>query len=85
MSNIKLDETIFSIRRLLMSVLWPSFIMASVSIGVLFSLIEPESLTLHGEGVELSNTMIYSIAFFIFWLLGALSSGLTAMLMCKFK
>ena len=85
MSNIRLDETIFNIRRLLMSILWPSFIMASVSMGVLFSLVEPESLTLHGEGMELSNTVIYSIAFFIFWLLGALSSALTAMLMCKFK
>jgi hypothetical protein len=85
MSNIRLDEAIFSIRRLLMSILWPSFIMASVSMGVLFSLIEPESLTMHGEGVELSNIVVYSIAFFIFWFLGALSSALTALLMCKFK
>ena len=85
MSNIKLDETIFSIRRLLMSVLWPSFIMASVSMGVLFGLFEPGTLALRSDGIELSNTMIYTIAFFIMWLLGALSSGLTAMLMCKFK
>ncbi len=83
MSNIKLDETIFSIRRLLMSVLWPSFLMASVSMGVLFGLFEPGTLALRDDTLELSNTVIYTIAFFIMWLLGALSSGLTALLMCK--
>jgi hypothetical protein len=83
MSNIKLDETIFSIRRLLMSILWPSFLMACVSSGLLFSLIDPEVLFLHGNSAELSNGFIYSIAFFIFWLLGAMASSLTALLMCK--
>lgn len=83
MSNIKLDETIFSLRRLLMTTLWPSFIMACVSTGLLFSLIDPEAFTLHGNSMELSNGFIYSIAFFIFWLLGAITSGLTALLMCK--
>jgi hypothetical protein len=83
MSNIKLDETIFSIRRLLMTTLWPSFIMACVSSVLLFSLIDPEAFILHGNNVELSNAFIYSIAFFVFWLLGAITSGLTALLMCK--
>lgn len=83
MSNIKLDETIFSLRRLLMTTLWPSFIMAGVSSVLLFSLIDPGVFTLHGNSMELSNGFIYSIAFFIFWLLGAITSGLTALLMCK--
>lgn len=85
MSDIKLDETIFSIRRLLMSVLWPSFLMAGASMGILFGVFEPGTLALRSDGLEVSNTVIYTIAFFIMWLLGALSSGLTAMLMCKFK
>jgi hypothetical protein len=83
MSNIKLDETIISIRRLLMTTLWPSFIMACVSSILLFSLTDPEAFIVHGNGVELSNGFIYTIAFFIFWLLGAITSGLTALLMCK--
>lgn len=83
MSNIKLDETIFSMRRLLMTTLWPSFIMACVSSILLFSLIDPEAFILHGNIAELGNGFIYSIAFFIFWLLGAINSGLTALLMCK--
>jgi hypothetical protein len=83
MSNIKLDETIFSMSRLLMIILWPSFLMAGISVGVVFSLVDPESLTIPGNNVELSNVVIYTLGFFIFWLLGALASGLTALLMCK--
>lgn len=83
MSNIKLDETIFSVSRLLMTILWPSFIMASISVGVIFSIIDPEALVLHGNSTETSNVVIYSITFFVFWLLGAIASGLTALLMCK--
>lgn len=83
MSNIKLDESVFSIPRLLMATLWPSFIMAGVSSILLFSLVDPEAFILHRNSTELSNIVIYSTAFFIFWLLGAISSGLTALLMCK--
>jgi hypothetical protein len=83
MSNIKLDETIFSMRRLLMTILWPSFLVAGISVGVLFSMVDPETLVIHGSNVEVNDVVVYSIAFFIFWFLGALSSGLTALLMCK--
>jgi hypothetical protein len=83
MSNIKLDETIFSMRRLLMTILWPSFLMAIISVGVVFSLVDPDSLSIPGNNPELSNVLVYTLGFFIFWLLGALSSGLTALLMCK--
>jgi len=82
MTDIKLDETVFSLSRLLMTVLWPSFLTAAISVGILFSLIDPEVLSIHGN-VELSDVVIYSIAFFVFWVLGAITSGLTALLMCK--
>ncbi len=83
MSNIKLDETIFSMGRLLMTILWPSFLMAGISVGVIFSLVDPETLVVLGNSLEVSSVVIYSIAFFIFWMLGAIASGLTALLMCK--
>ena len=47
MSNIKLDESVFSIPRLLMATLWPSFIMAGVSSILLFSLVDPEAFIRH--------------------------------------
>lgn len=83
MSNIKLDETIFSMSRLLMTILWPSFLMAGISVGVIFSLVDPDTLVVLGNSLELSSVVIYSVAFFMFWLLGAIASGLTALLMCK--
>lgn len=83
MSNIKLDESISSMSRLLMTILWPSFLMAIISVGIVFSMVDPETLVIHGENIELSNEVIYSLGFFIFWFLGALASGLTALLMCK--
>jgi len=59
--------------------------MACISVAVLFSLIDPETLLPHGDSVEIGNIYVYSIAFFIFWILGAIASGLTALLMCKSK
>jgi len=83
MSNIKLDETIFSMSRLLMTILWPSFLMAGISVGIVFSLVDPGTLVVLGNSLEVSNVVIYSIGFFLFWFLGAIASGLTALLMCK--
>lgn len=85
MSNIKLDETISNKSRLAMTILWPSFLMAGISVGVIFSLVDPDTLVVLGNNLEVSNVVIYSLGFFVFWFLGAISSALTAMLMCKFK
>lgn len=82
MSSLKLDETIFSVRRLMMTTLWPSFIMACASTALLFSLVDSDAI-INSNNIEFSNEVLYSIAFFIFWLLGALTSALTALLMCK--
>ena len=83
MSNNKLDETIVSMSRLMMTVLWPSFLMAGISVGVVFSLVDPDTLVVQGKNLEASSVVIYTLGFFIFWILGAISSGLTALLMCK--
>ena len=85
MSSIKIDETIFSMSRLMMTILWSSFLIAIISVGIVFSMVDPETLVIHGESIDLSNEVIYSIGFFVFWFLGALASGLTALLMCKSK
>ncbi|NMM36845.1 MAG: hypothetical protein HHJ09_04915 [Glaciimonas sp.] len=63
-----------------MVVLWPSFLTACVASGLLFSLVNPEQLILLGNRIELSNLGVYTIGFFVFWLLGAISSGLTVLL-----
>jgi len=56
------------------SVLWPSFIVAIVASGVFFSAFNPRDLTPYNLDIEISPLAAYSIGFFLFWLLGLLSS-----------
>mgnify|MGYP001607203749 CR=1 FL=1 len=63
-----------------MWILWSSFLVAAVAESVFFALFDPGELTLFGQPIELSRTAIYSIGFFLFWGLGAASSGLSLFL-----
>ncbi len=54
--------------RLLASVAWPAFLGAAVLEIVVFSFVDPGTLhLLSGETLALSETAIYSLAFFVFW------------------
>lgn len=66
-----------------MIVLWPAFLMACVATGLFFSLIDPMELIVLDERVQVPIVGAYTIGFFAFWLLGILSSGLTALLVQK--
>jgi hypothetical protein len=57
--------------------------MACISSVILFSLVDPDAITFHDNTPESNNAFIYSIGFFVVWLLGAMTSALTALLMCK--
>lgn len=71
------------VRSLLMVVLWPAFLMACVMTGLFFSLVDPMELIILDERIKIHITGVYTIGFFSFWLLGILSSGLTALLMTE--
>ena len=71
------------LRPLLMVVLWPAFLTACVMTGLFFSLVDPMELIILDERVKLHIMGVYTIGFFTFWLLGVLSSSLTALLMLK--
>lgn len=64
--------------RMLMVVLWPSFLVAIVAEGVFFSFFDPA--TLAQDGAELSPLAAYTIGFFFFWAACALASLLTCYL-----
>lgn len=66
--------------RLLMLVLWPSFLVAIVAEGVFFSLFDPSELALRGSDTELQPLAIYTLGFFFFWAACALASWLTCYL-----
>ena len=64
----------------LMWILWPSFIVGGIAEGVFFTLIDPQELYLVGEPVHWSKTAVYSVGFFLFWIVAAASSAFTCFL-----
>jgi hypothetical protein len=67
--------------RVLGAILWPSFLIAGVASMVFFASIDPETLraqTLPGWDIERRTG--YTIGFFMFWAVGAVSSALSLFL-----
>ena len=61
-------------------VLWPSFLMACAAELVFFSMFDPTDLHLFGVPFEAERMPVYTIGFFAFWTIGAVSSALTVFL-----
>ena len=61
-------------------ILWPAFVVAAGAEMLFFALFDPADLRLFGDAPNLSATAVYSIFFFFFCTLGALSSALTCLL-----
>ncbi len=64
----------------LMWVAWPAFLMAGVLEVLVFAMVDPQDLQWFGQPLELSRQGVYSVAFFVFWGVMMLSSGLTTLL-----
>lgn len=62
-----------------LAILWPSFIAAAAATVGLFTVLDPVDLGFVGP-FELGRMAGYTIAFFFFWALGAMSSWLTWLL-----
>ncbi|MFZ6755711.1 hypothetical protein ACO0K9_00710 [Undibacterium sp. Ji50W] len=71
------------LRPMLMIVLWPAFLMACAATGLFFSLVDPMELIVLDHRLQMHASGVYTVGFFAFWLLGILSSGLTALLVQK--
>jgi len=67
--------------RLIMVVLWPSFLTAIVAEGFIFSLFDPHDLALVGNHIEVSPLAVYTIGFFCLWAFCSLASMLTCYLL----
>jgi len=65
--------------RMLMWILWPSFLAAGVGSGVIFALIDPLDVIVLGRW-QPGRIAFYTVSFFVLWLIAALSSALTAWL-----
>ena len=69
--------------RLLIWILWPSFLVAGIAEGLLFTAIHPEEILLFGKPLGISNEGIYTLGFFIIWAFCAISSALTVFVLPK--
>ncbi|MEE9342747.1 MAG: hypothetical protein V3V12_03840 [Gammaproteobacteria bacterium] len=74
------EQNIPVIQRII-AILWPSFILSGVATGVFFTVFDPDDLITSAGQVTMSRMAVYSIGFFLFWLLTTLSSTLT----CYFR
>ena len=61
-------------------ILWPAFLVAGAMEMLVFAFVDPEDLHWFGQPIELSRQGIYTLAFFAFWGMAAMSSALTTLL-----
>jgi hypothetical protein len=66
--------------RRLMWIVWPAFLVAGLLEMLVFALVDPQDLHWAGQALPLSSQGIYTLAFFVFWALAMVASGLTAVL-----
>lgn len=62
-------------------ILWPSFLAASALEMLVFALVDPAELRWTHEPHMWSVLGVYSVAFFLFWILTIASSAVTAYLL----
>ncbi|MHB1186976.1 hypothetical protein [Thiobacillus sp.] len=61
----------------LITILWPSFLVAAVADIIFTTLFDPLEILYRGEALIEHRIAAYTIGFFVFWLLGITSSMLT--------
>jgi hypothetical protein len=64
-----------------LTILWPSFAMAGVLEGIVFSVVDPVDLHWFGQvPVEASPQAVYTLSFLAFWAVLSTSGALTTLL-----
>ena len=64
----------------IMWITWPAFLVAGLLEMLVFGLVDPQDLQWFGNPLALSRQGVYTVAFFGFWALTMVSSGLTTLL-----
>jgi hypothetical protein len=64
-----------------MWILWPSFLLAGLAEGIFFTVVSPADLIFFGQPIAASDHAIYTVGFFILWLLCTLSSVLSILML----
>lgn len=61
----------------IISILWPSFLTAGAATVIFFTALDPAEFLANRGLAEMDRMSVYTIGFFLFWLLTATSSALT--------
>ncbi|WP_103043609.1 hypothetical protein [Comamonas faecalis] len=64
----------------LMWIVWPAFLMAAVLEMLVFAFVDPQMLQWFDQPVNLSREGVYTVAFFVFWLVIMGAGALTTLL-----
>lgn len=64
-----------------MTIVWPSFLMAGVLEGIVFSVVDPTELRFGSHLIDASPQAIYTVAFLAFWAVLATACALTTLLL----
>lgn len=56
---------------------WPSFLMAGVLEMLVFAVVDPGELQWQGAALDWSRPAVYTVAFFVFWVVTAVACGLS--------
>ncbi|MFM8900190.1 MAG: hypothetical protein ACKOF9_09630 [Burkholderiales bacterium] len=69
------------LKRSLLIVLWPAFLMAGVLEILVFALVNPSDLhSLSGQALLWSDQAIYTVSFLVFWAIISAAGGMTWLL-----
>lgn len=63
--------------RFLMQALWPAFLGAAMSVGLIFSVVDPLQIDLVHDVLNDSREAAYTVSFIAFWILYSMVCGLT--------
>lgn len=64
----------------MMWIAWPAFLVACVLDVLVFAMVDPQDLHWFGQPIEIARQGVYTVAFFVFWVIAMVSSGLTTLL-----
>ena len=68
------------LNQLFMWIAWHAFLLAGVIEMLVFAMVDPQNLHWFGQPLALSREAVYTLAFFVFWILTMASSALTTLL-----
>jgi hypothetical protein len=64
----------------LIRVLWPAFIAASALELLVFAVVDPGELAWSGQPLPIARQGVYTLSFFVFWVIGSISNAITLQL-----